>query len=137
MTRISTALAAKRAELAKKEEGFTLIELLVVVIIIGILAAIAIPVYIGVQNSAKDSATQSDVQNAKTAVVAYFTANGEYPEDLDELGSYGYPGVSQDDETVTITYAGSNFTITGTSPTDKVFEATDSSGVEEVTATTP
>ena len=91
MTRIMEALAAKRAELAKKDEGFTLIELLVVVIIIGILAAIAIPVYIGVQNSAKDSAVASDLGNAKTAVVTYFTQNGKEPSDLSDLADEGYP----------------------------------------------
>jgi prepilin-type N-terminal cleavage/methylation domain-containing protein len=74
------------------DDGFTLIELLVVVMIIGILAAIAIPIYIGVQDDAKDSTVKSDLGNIKLAIVASYTATGSStPPPLNAtLGPYGY-----------------------------------------------
>jgi type IV pilus assembly protein PilA len=137
ITRIEKALAERRLAIKNSDEkGFTLIELLVVVIIIGILAAIAIPVYIGVQNNAKDSATKSDIENAKTAVVAYYTRTGDFPDSLDVLSDDGYPGPSlTGDQADTLAYtkptSGSSFCIAGTSPTTNVFHATDSSGVQD------
>jgi type IV pilus assembly protein PilA len=64
---------------SKDEGGFTLIELLVVILIIGILAAIAIPSFLNQRGKAQDSAAKVQARTAETAAETYATDhNGEY-----------------------------------------------------------
>ncbi len=60
-----------RKAIDERDEGFTLIELLVVIIIIGILAAIAIPVFLNQRKKGWDSQAKSDLRNAATAEETY------------------------------------------------------------------
>ena len=68
-------LARLRKMQEEREEGFTLIELLVVIIIIGILAAIAIPVFLNQRQKGYDAQAKSDLRNMATAEETYLTDN--------------------------------------------------------------
>ena len=72
------------------EGGFTLIELMAVVVIIGILAAIAIPNYIGQQDKAKDAAAMAQLRTAATSQQLYFVDRNAYAGTATELEAYGF-----------------------------------------------
>src|SRR3954454_9886659 len=64
------------------EEGFTLVELLVVILIIGIIAAIAIPSFLNQKGKGEDAAAKSSAREIATAVETYYTDNAAYAADL-------------------------------------------------------
>src|ERR1700755_2312142 len=69
----------------KLRKGFTLIELLIVVVIIGILAAIAIPKFANTKSKAYITAMKSDLRNLVTAEEAFFSDSSKYTSTLTQL----------------------------------------------------
>ena len=72
-------IARLHTSMKDRDAGFTLIELLVVIIIIGILAGIAIPVFFSQRKKAVDKSVVSDVTNASLSLESYYSTNNAYP----------------------------------------------------------
>jgi type IV pilus assembly protein PilA len=135
IARINSAIAKKREE---GEKGFTLIELLVVILIIGVLAAIAIPVFLNQRQGAWEAQVQSDIANAVIAIESYSVGNnGDYTGATETIleASYGFNPTP--DVTLVVVdpdNQGYGFSVTHLQYTDWVWTYSSSDGVTVRTA---
>jgi general secretion pathway protein G len=72
------------------EQGFTLLELMIVMVVIGILAAIAIPSYTSSVRNAKEAVLREDLHTMRAAIDSYTVDKQKAPQSLDDLVQSGY-----------------------------------------------
>jgi len=116
-------MVQKLRERAHGEGGFTLVELLVVMLIIGLLAAIAIPSFFNQRDKARDADAKSAARTAQTAIETYATDNGGSYAGADEASLIAIESTLTD-RVFNVTSDDSSYTVTARSETGNEFSIT-------------
>ena len=129
----------------QKQKGFTIVELLIVIVVIGILAAITIVAYNGIQNRSRDASVQSDLVNLAKQFGVFYADNGVYPSTATDLGvldvrinksAYWLDAGSPYNLVPCVNATAQEYSIAAIPPSGKRLYITNGGGVQEYTGAT-